>query len=754
MNQEGNIRESHGLWWHSVLCVILLLALLLCIPTGSAFAAKIDIPILGVPIDLDPHDDENWSYTLGDSYWGPPLYFDVIGLTSITDISRMDISASIDLSSSYEFDLTIKNPNITADDLKELKDPGSNAVKHKLYRKKVLDTDSFMFFFGFIPYANFTTDMVFEKYILAGANVPCRIKGYMYTKGEFKASLKDKAADVLEKLTGKKIPRDVRYGATFNITSVEPLDPDYDGMIYAYVGTEEQAVGGFGVIRFEIKKVGFKVGPVIDTDTHMNGWTIITAQQHKDEWDEDSLESQSSVHSCAKKGEKGCMSWTATQEWQSDYNWYAQIKLVVFKRKIIDFEKPFAVGGKYGCYNDMEWHQSRTFGENPAAPYECENHLYYPVPVYVWEDEDMRVPAVGAAVSSAFAPRSDSIMKSHTTGVTDEEGIATLWLPYSNIPYVLTASSGTRRGYSQSLLRIQKGENDPVNIVLGDGVPDVLSSYTVERYYQKNGVYPDTPDSSETRPGFIGDLAFLTEEDLTPDRERYELDYVKSAVHYGVVTEDGSLVLKAYFKPWYQVTFELNGGNVGGSTAPIVEKCYWGDEVIIPWGPQRDDFDFITWLGGEVCEPGSVYTVTGDHVFTAVWLSSHLGEFWMSYDVTWDGEEDLDHVKFRLFSDQGEYEEWCTASTSLGDNKSLEVVYLPKGHIYYVTVEPEEGYIVTIQNTGSYAGIMDRCYTGGHITIRKKVPKTGDEALPFLWIGLMVTGILGIGALTAVRRRR
>lgn len=54
-------------------------------------------------------------------------------------------------------------------DLESLKDPGSDAVKNKLYRRTVLDTSSFMTFFGFVPYASFTTDMVFEKNILAGA---------------------------------------------------------------------------------------------------------------------------------------------------------------------------------------------------------------------------------------------------------------------------------------------------------------------------------------------------------------------------------------------------------------------------------------------------------------------------------------------------------------------------------------------------------------------------------------------------------
>ncbi len=34
------------------------------------------------------------------------------------------------------------------------------------------------------------------------------------------------------------------------------------------------------------------------------------------------------------------------------------------------------------------------------------------------------------------------------------------------------------------------------------------------------------------------------------------------------------------------------------------------------------------------------------------------------------------------------------------------------------------------------------------------VPKTGDASMPFLWLMLVITGILGIGVMTVVRRRR
>ena len=53
------------------------------------------------------------------------------------------------------------------------------------------------------------------------------------------------------------------------------------------------------------------------------------------------------------------------------------------------------------------------------------------------------------------------------------------------------------------------------------------------------------------------------------------------------------------------------------------------------------------------------------------------------------------------------------------------------------------GYQVRYENTGTHAGVTDRCFNGGTI-VNYKVPKTGDPADPLLWI---VSGTLGLLAL-------
>ena len=74
--------------------------------------------------------------------------------------------------------------------------------------------------------------------------------------------------------------------------------------------------------------------------------------------------------------------------------------------------------------------------------------------------------------------------------------------------------------------------------------------YTVEFYYQNtDGTYPTSANSSETRQGKTDSTVFVTAADKA-DKENGKYVYDGNAVNVesGVVTADGSLVLKLYFK--------------------------------------------------------------------------------------------------------------------------------------------------------------------------------------------------------------
>ncbi|MBR2836379.1 MAG: InlB B-repeat-containing protein, partial [Coriobacteriales bacterium] len=66
------------------------------------------------------------------------------------------------------------------------------------------------------------------------------------------------------------------------------------------------------------------------------------------------------------------------------------------------------------------------------------------------------------------------------------------------------------------------------------------------------------------------------------------------------------------------LTFDLGGGTLNGSTAPLVIEASVGDTITIPAAPTLTGFTFKYWQGSEYY-PGDKYVVEGSHTFTAVW---------------------------------------------------------------------------------------------------------------------------------------
>ena len=72
------------------------------------------------------------------------------------------------------------------------------------------------------------------------------------------------------------------------------------------------------------------------------------------------------------------------------------------------------------------------------------------------------------------------------------------------------------------------------------------------------------------------------------------------------------------------ITYRLEGGSYKGSTADITEAHFVGDVITIHEAPEKDGYSFSYWKGSEY-RPGDTYTVSGDHIFTAVWTEKGKG---------------------------------------------------------------------------------------------------------------------------------
>ncbi|MFQ9893153.1 MAG: InlB B-repeat-containing protein, partial [Emergencia sp.] len=164
---------------------------------------------------------------------------------------------------------------------------------------------------------------------------------------------------------------------------------------------------------------------------------------------------------------------------------------------------------------------------------------------------------------------------------------------------------------------------------------EVKAEYTVEIYYQLNGKYAE-PMGIETRTGKTGTEVSVTDADKTSEKENYVLDESMNDFYTGTIADDGSLVLRVYFKQQMTLTFDLDGGTLNGSTDSVTLTQYYGDEITILDAPEREGYTFLNWKGSEY-QPGDSYTVTEDHIFTAQWEEKDRPIPGKNYcPVTWD----------------------------------------------------------------------------------------------------------------------
>lgn len=277
------------------------------------------------------------------------------------------------------------------------------------------------------------------------------------------------------------------------------------------------------------------------------------------------------------------------------------------------------------------------------------------------------------------------------------------------------------------------------------------ASYQVEWYFQENGVYPNTPSQAEERRGIIGRLIEVAEEDKTTLRERYRLDEAADNVLSGTVEEDGSLVLKLYFRPYYVITFDPNGGILGDSAKPVSSNYAYGEEITIREAPSRADHAFQYWKGSKY-QPGDKYTVTEDHTFVAQWKEKSPYTFRFSFTKEWIGGEGSS-IDWTFYNADGTVNSRTFSKKEKSKNRWAYEVWLEAEGDYYLIEKPVQGYAIKYENVGKYADITDRCMNGGKI-INHKIPRTGDPVHPAIGLAAVALSLLGMAAMKLTPKKR
>ncbi|MGI6739026.1 MAG: Ig-like domain-containing protein [Christensenellales bacterium] len=257
-----------------------------------------------------------------------------------------------------------------------------------------------------------------------------------------------------------------------------------------------------------------------------------------------------------------------------------------------------------------------------------------------------------------------------------------------------------------------------ITVTTEDGSKTATCSVTV----QAAGInYTTVSGDGQTHTRSSGEDLLLTVKRNTEDNKAFGL--------FRGLRKDGAPVSKSYY-------------TAQEGSLIIRLKSAWLDtlsaglhtlSIIFEDGEAKASFTIKAKAGSfeDVTVPKDSFT------FTKLWQGGH------EKSIDWTLYDEMDQVAHKLFNKkvvsqtEWKYEAWFDKPVSR-----------------YVVEKPVSGYSTRYKNVGVYAGITDRCCNGGTI-INHKIPQTGDEANPALWIGLLLLGITGIGiALMAERRRK
>ena len=166
--------------------------------------------------------------------------------------------------------------------------------------------------------------------------------------------------------------------------------------------------------------------------------------------------------------------------------------------------------------------------------------------------------------------------------------------------------------------------------------PDGDTAYKIEFYYQVNGNYKDTPDSTQNRTGTAFTNAVATDADKTPAAGK--TGYVFDSGYAGNVLEkeiaaNGSTVLKVYFKKAYTVTYKK--GDHGTFSDDVHSGLSYGvktPDCTKNTATEHDQgYVFNGW------KPTVENTVTKDMIYIAQWIPDPNTKYSIQFYYQVDG---------------------------------------------------------------------------------------------------------------------
>ena len=155
--------------------------------------------------------------------------------------------------------------------------------------------------------------------------------------------------------------------------------------------------------------------------------------------------------------------------------------------------------------------------------------------------------------------------------------------------------------------------------------PNTGTAYKVEHYQEETsgaGHYPASPADTENLFGTTGAAISVTQKNYAG----FEFDRQEPAS--ATIGAEGNTVVKVFYKrKTVTLTFNLNGGNIGGSTTAQTRSGRFGTTFTAPTNPVKTGYTFSSWQPTPPAPALSSTFPASDTTYTAQWIQVYTVTF-------------------------------------------------------------------------------------------------------------------------------
>ena len=155
--------------------------------------------------------------------------------------------------------------------------------------------------------------------------------------------------------------------------------------------------------------------------------------------------------------------------------------------------------------------------------------------------------------------------------------------------------------------------------------PNTGTAYKVEHYQEETsgaGHYPASPADTENLFGTTGAAISVTQKNYAG----FEVDRQEPAS--ATIGAEGNTVVKVFYKrKTVTLTFNLNGGNIGGSMTAQTRSGRFGTTFTAPMNPVKTGYTFSSWQPVGASPALSSTFPVSDATYTAQWIQVYTVTF-------------------------------------------------------------------------------------------------------------------------------